>query len=55
MEKDTLEVPMVEITAAEYNDLVNDSNKLRCLENAGVDNWDGIDEAIQMRREENEE
>lgn len=47
MEKDTLEVTMVEITAAEYTDLVNDSNKLRCLENAGVDNWEGYDFAME--------
>lgn len=31
------------ISKEEYIKLINDSNFLRCLESAGVDNWDGYD------------
>ena len=45
---------MVTITKAEYDQLCNDSAWLSYLEAAGVDNWDGFDEAINMRNEANE-
>jgi hypothetical protein len=31
----------VTIPKEEYNDLLESAFKLQCLENAGVDNWDG--------------
>jgi len=42
---------MVTITTAEYDQLVEDAEWLSYLEAAGVDNWEGIDEAISMRSE----
>lgn len=33
--------------------LEEDSNWLGCLENAGVDNWQGIDFAAELLREQN--
>lgn len=32
---------MVEVPADEYEQLKKDAFMLRCLNNAGVDNWDG--------------
>ena len=45
----TLEKGMVEITANEYAELLNESNILACLYAAGVDNWEGYDEAMELR------
>lgn len=39
---------------ADYERLVDDTNKLICLEAMGVDNWGGYDEAMAMMREEND-
>ena len=44
----------VTITKAEYDQLCKDAELLSYLEAAGVDNWEGFDEAIQMRREAEE-
>lgn len=41
----------VVIKRERLNDLIEQSNWLTCLENAGVDNWDGIDEARNMKAE----
>lgn len=40
--------PMVEITKSDYDDLVEDARFLKCLLNAGVDNWDGYDFALDL-------
>jgi len=37
---------MIEITKAEYEELIACRNKLWALEGAGVDNWDGFDYAM---------
>ena len=37
---------MIEITKKEYESLLKDSEWLRALEAAGVDNWEGYDIAI---------
>jgi hypothetical protein len=37
----------ITITRKEYNQLLEDSNKLRCLENNGVDNWTCYGEAMK--------
>ena len=42
---------MVTITKKEYDRLCEDSEWLGWLEAAGVDNWDGFDEARNMRDE----
>jgi hypothetical protein len=42
---------MVTITKAEYDRLVKDSDWLACLDAAGVDNWQGIEEAIRIKKE----
>lgn len=44
-------VEMVTITREEYDSLVTRSNWLECLEAAGVENWEGIDEALRLNRE----
>lgn len=41
----------VTITEAEYNQLLKDSGWLSCLEEAGVDNWEGYDEALRILQE----
>lgn len=47
--------PKVEITQREYTQLLEDSAWLCALENAGVDNWDGIDFARELYNEHNSE
>jgi len=41
---------IVTITKAEYDNLKEDRAWLRCLESAGVDNWEGYDQAIGYKR-----
>jgi hypothetical protein len=47
MEKET-----VTISKAEYKELLKDQKFLICLQDAGVDNWDGYDFAIALMNEE---
>ena len=42
----------VVIRRDEYNELLKDSKWLAALENAGVDNWSGIELAIELFNEE---
>lgn len=42
------DVPTVTIPLSEYSELLVDRKWLRCLEAAGVDNWDGYDIAQDM-------
>lgn len=42
----------ITITKKEYESLLEDSKWLQCLENAGVDNWDGYDYARELFNEE---
>lgn len=44
-------VEMVTIPREEYESLLTRSRWLECLEAAGVDNWEGIDEALRINRE----
>lgn len=37
----------VTITKKEYDDLKDKAQWLRCLQRAGVDNWDGFDDALE--------
>lgn len=37
---------MITIPLHEYQKLLDDSRFLDCLNNTGVDNWDGYDEAV---------
>jgi hypothetical protein len=41
----------ITISLDKYEDLVADSDWLRCLEQAGVDDWEGVDYAAQLFRE----
>ena len=41
----------VTISKKEYESLLEDSKKLTALENAGVDNWQGYDYAIELMQE----
>lgn len=43
----------VTITKKEYERLLEDSDWLSCLEQAGVDNWDGWDYAIDIKNGDN--
>ena len=45
------EEEMITITKKKYDDLVEDCRWLLCLENAGVDNWSGIDFAQELLEE----
>ena len=38
----------VTIPRIEYEQLLKESNWLSCLEAAGVDNWEGIDDAMDI-------
>jgi hypothetical protein len=44
----------VNIPRNEYENLLEDSHWLRSLEAAGVNSWDGYDEALRLFDEENE-
>ena len=45
---------MITIPKSEYDDLVESQRWLNALENAGVDNWSGIDFAYELFKEEND-
>lgn len=45
----------ITVTLKEYKQLKEDSDWLQCLEAAGVDNWSGMEYAIQLRRENEED
>lgn len=47
--------PTVTIAKSHYAQLLDDQYKLECLEAAGVDNWSGYDDAMEMYREGEEE
>lgn len=42
----------IQIPIEEYNELCQNSLFLNCLENAGVDNWEGYEYAIEEYQEE---
>lgn len=44
----------VTISKEEYESLKEDARWLQCLENAGVDNWEGYDFARELLNEEND-
>ncbi len=46
------ETEMVNISLREYIILKDRSDWLQCLQNAGVDNWQGIDYAHELKEEE---
>lgn len=54
LEGDKINLPedSIIISKTEYTKLKNDSNFLRCLESAGLDNWDGYDIASDNYEEE---
>ena len=41
----------VTISKKEYESVLEDSKKRTALENAGVDNWQGYDYAMELMRE----
>lgn len=45
----------VSISLKEYSDLLEDSVFLNCLRNAGVDNWEGYDFAVEEYQQTNPE
>lgn len=46
---------MIEISLEEYDALIADQNLLEALRNAGVDNWEGWDDAIDALHEGDED
>jgi hypothetical protein len=42
---------MITITKEEYDELIYDQMKLIALEGAGVDNWEGWDDAMEILEE----
>jgi hypothetical protein len=50
-----METETITITRAEYQRLLEDSNKLLALKSVGVGNWDGYDEAMELFKEIQEE
>ena len=46
---------LITIPLDEYNDLVDASFRLQCLEDAGVDNWEGISFAQEIMKERDEQ
>lgn len=47
----TKEIETVTISKAEYEELLDDSLFLNCLQNNGVDNWDWYGEAVAEYQE----
>jgi hypothetical protein len=41
----------ITISKKEYEELLEDQKLLRCLQDAGVDNWSGYDYAMEMMKE----
>jgi hypothetical protein len=41
----------ITISKKEYTELLEDQWFLECLKGAGVDNWEGYDEAVRMAEE----
>jgi hypothetical protein len=41
-------IEFIKIPISEYNQMTKRLDWLECLEAAGVDNWQGIEEAIEM-------
>ena len=52
--KGRIVVETVTISKKEYESLLDDSLFLNCLRRAGVDNWQGIEEAIRILNENEE-
>ncbi len=50
MNEETVTIPL-----SRFEELLEAEHWLTCLENAGVDNWSGIDVAADMFEEENRE
>jgi hypothetical protein len=50
-----METETITITRAEYQRLLEDSNKLLALKSVGVGNWDGYDEALELFNEINKD
>lgn len=43
------------LTQEEYDELLDDQAFLEALRRAGVDNWDGYEEALDIYREEHQD
>lgn len=50
--EEIMSIETITIKKTGYDRLVEDSKWLRCLEAAGVDAWDGIDEARDLLQKE---
>ena len=47
-ESDQILEEMITISITEYDALLDDRKMLYCLQGAGVDNWQGYDDAMEM-------
>lgn len=43
-----MKAEIITITAEEYKELLEDRDFLLCLYASGLDNWEGMEEAIKM-------
>lgn len=55
LEGDYNRVYVIPVDIADSGDIEGQLNWLACLEEAGVDNWSGIDYAIQLNQEREDE
>lgn len=46
-----MEEELITITKKEYDSLKESQQWLTCLEDAGVDNWQGIEYAYELKRD----
>lgn len=53
--RNSINLENILVPKEEYEELVEDSKKLSCLEGAGVDNWEGYSEAMEYMEEQNNE
>lgn len=44
-------LPEIHLAHRQYKELLEDQNRLRALEAAGVDNWDGYDYALDQLKD----
>lgn len=52
--KELMQEETITITKTEYEELLAAQRWVDCLEGAGVDNWEGYDEAVNLYQEDAE-
>ena len=52
--KEHMQEETITISKTEYEELLGAQRWVDCLEGAGVDNWEGYDEAVELYQEDAE-